>query len=100
MAEETVEHLTWVQARLTGVDSHQRPFRVVEVLAEHEPDTPPPQLLVDGMEAAADHLMLLVGDPELLPTLKRVLLGAPVLAGHPPGALLGDAADHLLVADP
>jgi hypothetical protein len=79
VAKETVEHLTGGQTRPTGMDLHQRPFRVVEVLAEHEPDPPRPQVLVDRMEPATDHLVLLVGDLELLPALKRMLLWAPVL---------------------
>jgi hypothetical protein len=100
VAKETVEHPMWVQAGPTRVDPHQQPFRVVEVPAEHEPDAPRLQLLVDGMEPAADHLVLLVGDPELLPALKPVLLGPPVLDRHSPGALCLDVPDHLLVGDP
>src|SRR5512132_300568 len=93
-------HIARVKARPTGMDPDQRPFRVVHVLAEHVADPPPAQLPVDGMEAAPDRLVLPVGDPELLPPRDRHLLLAPVLAPHPPGALLLDAPDDVLVLHP
>jgi hypothetical protein len=99
-AQEAVQHLLVGETRLAGMDDHPVPGLVlVEVEAEAHALLPQSLVDHDHLHAGVDHLPLLGGDVEPLPTLQRRLVRVVIVGLDQPGSVGGQPLDDGVVAD-